>query len=140
MSIGADSLKTDREKASVVVGTHEGPRVGEDGGRVLACAACQAGITIAAARIVVGGSQEHHFTNPDGYEFHIGCFSRAPGCRGSGEFSAEFTWFPGYSWQVEGCARCGAFLGWRYRSAEHRFHGLILPRLVELDTGKSSPS
>ena len=137
MTIAVDSLKPEREAASVVVGSHERPRVGEDGGRVLACAACRAAITTAAARIEVGGSHDHHFTNPDGHPFHIGCFSRAPGCRGSGEPSAEFTWFPGYSWQVEGCARCRAFLGWRYRSGAHRFHGLILAHLVELEPGDS---
>ena len=138
MTIAVDSLKSDRKGPAAVVDIHERPGVGEGGGRVLACAACQAGITTASARIEVGGSHEHHFTNPDGYQFHIGCFSRAPGCKGSGEPSAEFTWFPGYSWQVEGCARCGAFLGWRYRSGEHRFHGLILVRLVELEPGSSS--
>ncbi len=124
----------------MALGTHERPGVDEVGGRHLACAACRAGVTTTAARIEVGGSHEHHFTNPDGYRFHIGCFSKAPGCRGSGAFSTEFTWFPGYSWQMEGCGRCGAFLGWRYRSAEHRFHGLILARLVELETGGSTPS
>ncbi len=136
MTTAVDSLKPGRE-AAVVVGSHERPGVGEDGGRVLACAACRAAITTAAARIEVGGSHDHHFTNPDGHPFHIGCFSRAPGCRGSGEPSAEFTWFPGYSWQVEGCARCRAFMGWRYRSGAHRFHGLILAHLVELEPGDS---
>jgi hypothetical protein len=130
-------LKPTPEQPSVTANTDTRPRVGDDQGRVLACAACQEGITTAAARIEVAGAHEHHFTNPQGYKFHIGCFSRAPGCRGSGEPSTEFTWFPGYSWQVEGCARCASFLGWRYRAGDHRFHGLILDKLVELDPPSS---
>jgi hypothetical protein len=138
--LATESLKTAREQASVVVGTHPRPGADEGGGCDLACAACRAGITTTAARIDISGSHEHHFTNPDGYRFHIGCFSRAPGCKGNGAFTAEFTWFLGYSWQLESCGRCGAFLGWRYRSAEHRFHGLILTRLVELEPSDTTSS
>jgi hypothetical protein len=139
-TIAVDSLKTGHKEAFGVVDTQERAAVGEGGGRVLACAKCLADITTVDARIEVGGHHEHHFTNPDGYKFHIGCFSRAPGCRGSGAPSNEATWFTGYSWQVEGCTQCGEFLGWRYRSGEHRFHGLILARLVELEPGGPSPS
>jgi hypothetical protein len=49
----------------------------------------------------------------------------------AGESSMFWTWFPGYSWQVDYCRHCGEHLGWLFRAAEHRFHGLVLDRLVE---------
>jgi hypothetical protein len=94
-------------------------------------------VTTSAARIEVDGSHEHRFTNPNGFQFHIGCFSSATGCALAGDPSTFFTWFPGHSWQVECCARCGAHLGWLFRSADAGFHGLILDRLVETDPPES---
>jgi hypothetical protein len=107
------------------------PETGYGRGRVLACAGCLQPVTTSAARIEVGGCHEHRFTNPAGFQFHIGCFSTAAGCAASGEPSTFFTWFPGYAWQVETCARCRAHLGWLFASAAQRFHGLILDRLLE---------
>lgn len=104
---------------------------------MLACAACGQPVTTSAARIEVDGSHEHRFTNPNGFQFHIGCFSSATGCALAGDPSTFFTWFPGHSWQVECCARCGAHLGWLFRSADAGFHGLILDRLVETDPPES---
>jgi hypothetical protein len=104
-----------------------------DGGRVLACAGCGQPITTFAARIEVDGAHEHHFTNPDGYAFHIGCFSSVSGCRAVGQPDKGFSWFPGTSWQVELCTGCSVQLGWLYRGGERRFHGLILSQLVERD-------
>jgi hypothetical protein len=125
------SPKATDEAASVAESAKPLLSAAEDGSRILACAACREGVTTAAARITVGGSHEHRVTSPDGAEFHIGCFARASGCKGSGDPSSSLSWFPGYLWQIAECARCGVFLGWRFRSAEHRFHGLILDRLAE---------
>lgn len=107
---------------------------GEDGaGPVLACAYCRRPITTASARIEVGGSHTHTFANPDGVRFRIGCFADASGLRPVGAKSLYFTWFAGFSWQIELCAHCREQLGWLYESADGAFHGLILDRLVELD-------
>ena len=108
-----------------------GREVGDDRGRLLACAGCLQPVTTSAARIQVGGAHEHRFTNPHGFRFHIGCFSTAAGCSATSEPSTAFTWFPGYAWRVEACSRCGAHLGWLFGSAERSFHGLILDRLAE---------
>jgi hypothetical protein len=107
---------------------------GEEGsGSVLACAYCRRPITTAAACIEVGGSHAHTLANPDGVRFRIGCFADASGLRAVGAKSLYFTWFAGFSWQVELCAHCREQLGWLYESADGVFHGLILDRLVELD-------
>jgi len=104
----------------------------EGRGRVLGCAFCRRPITSTAAGIEVDGSHEHTFTNPAGIGFRIGCFADASGLMKLGPSTLEWTWFPGYSWQVELCAGCREQLGWLYRSSKHLFHGLILDRLVEI--------
>lgn len=105
----------------------------DDGGEVLACAGCLRPVTTAAARTAVGGAHEHTFANPAGYQYRIGCFARATGCEVRGEPSTYWTWFPGYSWQVEHCATCGEHLGWLFRAAAQAFHGFVLDRLVEVE-------
>ncbi len=108
------------------------PEPTEDRGRVLACVLCARFITTTAARIQVGGAHEHTFANPAGLRFHIGCFSPVTGCAAAGEPSTFWTWFPGYSWQVESCRSCAQHLGWLFNSGSEGFHGLILDRLVEV--------
>ena len=103
------------------------------GREVLACARCRRPITSAAARIAVGGAHEHTFVNPHGLEFRIGCFAIATGCLQVGEATTFWSWFPGYAWVIEHCVGCREHLGWEFRSAGHRFHGLVLDRLVSLE-------
>lgn len=93
------------------------------------CGICGNHVTSDGERISVHGSHDHAFLNPLGLLFHIGCFSGAPGCLDTGEYTDEYTWFPGYSWCFALCARCRAHLGWRYHSGDHAFWGLILDRL-----------
>jgi hypothetical protein len=61
--------------------------------------------------------------------FNVGCFSNARGCLEMGEFTDEFTWFPGYAWCYLICSSCKSHLGWRYRSHDGGFFGLILDLL-----------
>jgi uncharacterized C2H2 Zn-finger protein len=107
--------------------------VDRDRERVLACARCRRPITTRAAQTEVNGSHVHTFDNPDGDRFRIACFSDADGLLRVGPSTREWTWFAGYTWQVQVCAGCRVQLGWLYRCGEHRFHGLILDGLVELD-------
>ena len=101
------------------------------GGR-LYCAACGSWITRQDQRVPVNGAHTHIFRNPHGLDFKIGCFATAPGCGQVGEATEEWTWFPGYSWQVAVCNHCGSHLGWRYLSrAGDVFYGLILRQLAE---------
>jgi len=104
-------------------------------GELLACAYCGRAITTGAARIEVSGLHAHRFANPEGIEYRVGCFADATGLVVVGPRSTYWTWFAGYSWQVELCAGCRQQLGWYYRSADGVFHGLILDRLVEVEEG-----
>jgi len=99
--------------------------------RHLLCKACLHRITSDAARVEVRGKHLHVFCNPHGLVFEIGCFAEAPGCALFGPPTHEFTWFPGYNWQVALCLDCRAHLGWRYVAGHTgAFHGLILDRLL----------
>lgn len=98
--------------------------------RRLYCIACRQVITHLDERISVNGAPEHNVRNPYGIEFHIGCFKSAYGCRAGGAATLAHTWFPGYAWRLDLCARCGLHLGWMYYAATDAFHGLILNRLT----------
>ena len=123
----------DRAKQKVLARTRLPARERAEVSGKIICARCESSITEADARTAMRGSHEHRFTNPHGIEFRIGCFASAPGCRTTGEPSMEWTWFAGYTWQIENCAHCRAHLGWRFESPGHIFHGLILDRLTELE-------
>jgi hypothetical protein len=107
----------------------------------LLCFACGHPITSERQRFAAGGAHEHTFTNPAGWVYRIGCFRSAPGCAQAGEFTEEYSWFPGQAWRYALCAGCRTHLGWVFRgasagaggaagSAPPEFYGLILDRLV----------
>jgi hypothetical protein len=78
--------------------------------------------------------------------YRIGCFRQARGCAQAGEFTEEYSWFPGRAWRYALCSGCRTHLGWAFRAAgsapggtasaggaggtEAEFYGLILDRLV----------
>ena len=99
--------------------------------RRLLCAACGEVVTSETHALEVQNQHAHTFVNPGGFVYKIRCFSRADGCRGEGESSDHWTWFPGYCWQIAACRVCGAHLGWIFRGADHVFFGLIVERLAE---------
>ncbi len=111
------------------------PWDGAEGGRLL-CRRCGLAITASGWAREVAGAHEHSFVNPHGYLFRIGCFRRAPGCAPHGEEHAEYTWFPGYTWQMAQCGRCSVHLGWGFRGRSDAFHGLVLDRLVREARGE----
>ena len=75
------------------------------------------------------GGSVHKRINPLGIEFEFGCFGTAPGCRTAGDETDEHTWFAGYHWRVALCGNCRTHLGWRFRSQDTQFFGLIVDRL-----------
>ncbi|MDH3693225.1 MAG: cereblon family protein [Gammaproteobacteria bacterium] len=97
------------------------------------CLQCRRRITGDECRVEVNHGHQHSFTNPAQVRFTIGCFSSAPGCAGVNGFTSEFTWFPGYQWQVVLCGGCAEHLGWKFKALDHRFYGLILNRLLNSD-------
>jgi len=121
-----------RPSSPTTIGPRTDDQTRESAGARLACRRCLSAVTDGSQRIAMGGAHAHHFVNPHGIEFHVGCFADAPGCATVGEASTYWSWFPGFAWRIEVCAACGEHLGWLFVSADALFHGLILDRLVEV--------
>lgn len=100
--------------------------------RRLFCATCRNLITSQDDRISVHDGQEHTFTNPHGYVFHIGCFRDTRGCAHIGDRMSAWSWFRGFTWRVALCGDCNTHLGWLFEAPDERFHGLILSRLTSV--------
>ncbi len=97
----------------------------------LRCATCRAVLSRNPERISMLGAHRHHCINPHGFHYEIGCFRRVENCRDNGANVSRDTWFPGYAWRVQVCARCGAHVGWRFEASSDAFYGLILSRIAE---------
>jgi hypothetical protein len=103
---------------------------------VIICRACSNMITKPFYRIMINNAFSLTFANPHGQVFEIGNFSKAQGCVSVSDLSSEFTWFPGYSWEIGACTGCAAHLGWIFSKANYdldhpvQFHGLILDKLI----------
>ncbi len=98
------------------------------------CHRCQHWITTPDTRIIVQGQHQHIVTNPSGIEFELGCFSTAVGVIEEGIPTLEHTWFKGFAWRFGICGNCFIHLGWAYSAGETQFYGLILKKLIDLQT------
>jgi len=98
----------------------------------LYCAQCGCLVTTGRWRISVNGDHEHTVFNPAGMLFEILCFKEAPGCRGVGRQTGEFSWFAGYLWKVGLCRFCGIQLGWLFTGggSPRVFFAMIRQRLT----------
>ena len=96
------------------------------------CASCSNVLGKQSDRFNVNGSFDHHFVNPYGIEFHLGCFRDALGCSIFGDPTRADTWFMGFQWRHASCADCNRHLGWyfsRVSTDAEFFYGLILDRI-----------
>ncbi|XP_012543838.1 protein cereblon isoform X2 [Bombyx mori] len=69
-----------------------------------------------------------NYTNPGGYVHGVVTVTRARAAPG-GPPSADYSWFPGYSWTVALCRDCRAHVGWRFDAIKRslrpqQFYGL----------------
>ncbi len=105
----------------------------EDKKDYIYCAVCSTVIGRRSDRMEVNGSHDHHFTNPYGLLFHVGCFSQALGCEIVGPPQRADTWFMGFQWRIANCADCRRHLGWYFDRivppGGEFFYGLILDRI-----------
>ena len=107
------------------------PQEEQEEERLILCRECLFPITREEERQDMAGAGQHTFANPAGIVFTIACFNAAPGCVPVGPASDEFTWFPGFTWQVAVCRGCLAHLGWHFAApAGAGFWGLILDHLI----------
>ena len=100
----------------------------------LVCASCGHPVTTVSERIEVRGRHHHDFPY-FGSVVRLGCFRNAPGCVGVERISHGYSWFRGYSWQIQLCRNCYIQLGWKYMSQEDGFYGLVFKMLREEKAG-----
>ena len=96
----------------------------------LVCSICEQRVTREAHGIERAGAHEHTFVNPGGFVHQVRCFAVATGLAEVGAPERAFSWFPGYTWQIVECGGCRVHIGWRFRSGDETFWGLVAGRLV----------
>ena len=94
------------------------------------CAQCRQQITDTSSIFSLDGQSTHNaFANPAGHLRVVITFESLRNYTEDPYITRNFTWFPGYSWQVIYCQSCKSHLGWKYRSNTHRtskfFYGLL---------------
>ncbi len=100
--------------------------------KAILCKNCHGAVTSQSSVIEVNGKHQHSFFNPAGLIYEIGCFSDAGGCITYGDFSYDFSWFPGYARNYALCKSCLLHLGWYFHTENKKnFFGLIKKYLIE---------
>ena len=105
--------------------------------KCLICAACGHPVTKVAEKTDVRGRHDHAFSYY-GDIVRLGCFRNAQGCIGVERISKGYSWFRGYSWQIQVCQNCFSQLGWKYISENDSFYGLIFKMLREDASGEDN--
>jgi len=62
------------------------------------------------------------FVNPGGVVHETLTLYRAKNLRLVGHPSAEYSWFPGYSWTITECGGCGSHIGWKFTSSTKKLN------------------
>ncbi|XP_049878734.1 protein cereblon-like [Pectinophora gossypiella] len=108
---------------------------------VLCCVSCAAEIARREHILAMSSEGVHsNYTNLGGYMHDIVTVSRAANTELTGTASAEYSWFPGYTWTIAVCAACMAHVGWRFDAQKRslrpqQFYGLcrnyVCPRAAD---------
>ncbi|MBN1102870.1 MAG: hypothetical protein JXL84_05580, partial [Deltaproteobacteria bacterium] len=87
------------EESGSILGPEEEDKIRE---WRLVCASCGHPICQVAEGIKVRGRHHHDFPYYGGI-VRLGCYRNAPGCVGVDRVSNGYSWFRGYSWQIQLC-------------------------------------
>jgi hypothetical protein len=109
--------------------------IGGNGAKAYQCFACGGLITHSDRMVPVAGNSKHFFVNPAGVECNFLTFYSCTGAVALGEPMLADTWFPGFSWRMALCRRCGQHLGWYYEAVftsewPGEFWGILLSQLT----------
>ena len=113
-------------------------------GSVLCCKNC--GETLAQLSDIFSMNKEGPqgaYVNPGGYVHETLTLYKARNVLYTGAPSPEYSWFPGYAWQICTCSYCDSHLGWRFTVAmasskklhPKKFYG-ISRRSIRLELSK----
>jgi cereblon len=95
------------------------------------CKQCRALISHMEALFPMDAERiSHVYANPAGFLHEVLTATAAQGLAVAGPPTTEFSWFPGYAWEIAFCANCGSHIGWSFTAVEsdsltpHLFWGL----------------
>ena len=87
------------------------------------------------------------YVNPGGYVHETLTLYKVKNILYIGQPSTEYSWFPGYAWQICQCSYCDSHLGWRFTASSSKklhpkkFYGIsrrsIRPKLELEDSARS---
>ena len=116
--------------------------------KILCCQNC--GETLAQQSDIFSMSREGpqgSYVNPGGQVHETLTLYKVKNVMYIGQPSTEYSWFPGYAWQICRCIHCDSHLGWRFTaSASEKMHpnkfygisrGSIRPKLEMEDSVRS---
>lgn len=107
-------LERDGDKGRPVRAPRSHDEVAAAEHRRFRCAACRTEISSPEHVFAPGDDGVQVYLNPGGYLHEVVTVTRTWNVVSDGEYTEEFTWFPGYAWCYLHCAACGAHVGWRY--------------------------
>lgn len=115
--------------------------IGGNGAKAYQCFACGGLVTYSDRLVPIAGRSRHFFVNPIGVECDFHTFYSCRGAVALGEPTLADTWFPGFSWRMAFCRRCGRHLGWYYEAVSAsespgEFWGMLLSQLTTKQTAR----
>jgi len=79
------------------------------------CRRCSQELSTTEALFAMQGERvERVFSNPHGFLHEVLTLSHAQALRVVGPPTTEFTWFPGYAWEMAFCDNCQSHVGWHF--------------------------
>jgi len=109
---------------------------GESGARAILCRTCRTRLSDPGAVFPMKtGGATGVFMNPHGFLHEVVTVRRAENIVHLGWPTTDFSWFPGYAWEIALCAACREHVGWRFTPAQEAepavFWGLRRPAIIE---------
>ncbi|XP_063537664.1 protein cereblon-like [Cydia strobilella] len=108
-----------------------------DKSKALCCGNCGAELSRRSHMFAMSSDGVHaNYTNYGGFMHDVVTVRAAHGTL-LGPPSAEYSWFPGYTWCVAQCSACGTHMGWRFDAMKRQLRpaqffalcrNLVLPR------------
>ncbi|XP_065569893.1 protein cereblon-like isoform X2 [Artemia franciscana] len=83
------------------------------------CKECNSSLAVTSDSLALSLHGPHGtFVNPGGYIHDTLTYSNASGIDVITSPTMEFSWFPGYNWQIMICHSCGEHLGWKFTNKD----------------------
>ena len=104
----------------------------------IVCSKCETTISKSSYIFALESDQTTRvFANPAGALFEVVTITTAQNTKTIHSPTSEFTWFPGFSWQICFCTGCSNQLGWFFKAlGTHEiidsFYAFILSEIKEL--------